>query len=75
MNKNECDFSEIKKYFESYTRIQENFLAVSEMQFKTVFKSDFLLVLQNARKTSNFEFEQFGVWTVVLESYLLFLLK
>ena len=27
-----------KKYFVSNTRIQKNFLAVSEMQFKTVFK-------------------------------------
>ena len=43
MNKNESHFCEIKKYFVSNTRIQENFLSVSKMQSKTVFKSDFLL--------------------------------
>ena len=75
MNKNECNFCDIKKYFVSNTRIQENFLAVSKMQFKTVFKSDFLLPPKMhgkpriarspliARGFDRFIFVQFGGWT------------
>ena len=66
-----------EKYFVSHTRIQENFFAVSKMQLKTVFKSDFLCPLKMHGKRRNarfpiiargfdrFIFVQFGGRTVV----------